>query len=127
MTAQSVSRCPDSPISLAKTLTVPRGRTPKEGRWDRGSDASPLTTSFTVPSPPAATMTSAPSWAASIARRVASPAAVVGRSFVWGLRRETSWMKRRALLPRADGLKMTEVTQGVSPILCGWDHEAVLR
>jgi hypothetical protein len=42
------------PISMANTLTVPTGKMPSF----TGNPATPLTTSLTVPSPPAATTVS---------------------------------------------------------------------
>ncbi len=57
----------------AKSAPDPAATTPSTGRMLRSSAISPLTTSFTVPSPPAATTVAAPARPASIASSVAWP------------------------------------------------------
>ena len=65
------------PSSQQSTLAVPPGRAAK------GTDepTMPLMTSLIVPSPPAATTTSAPLAMASVAKRPAVSGPVVGRSW----------------------------------------------
>src|SRR5579884_2518137 len=102
-------------ISFASTLAVPRGITASGRAWSR----MPLATAFTVPSPPAATMTSN-SASASRARRSASPGAgVVARTSTAQSRRRnsaTTLEKYPERAPPAAGLMITSSRRGRSGV-----------
>ena len=98
------------PISRAKTFIVPAGSTPSTV----GDPARPLTTSLSVPSPPAAITTGSPSAAKRAASSRASPAWFVGYSA-----KRSAWLSmNRSTRPpfwlRARGLKMSGYRCGVS-------------
>ena len=63
---------------MAKTFMVPEGRRPRAEGQEGPMEAMPLTTSLTVPSPPAATMMGSPAAAREAAMLRASPGMLVG-------------------------------------------------
>ena len=110
ITAHARRKSSGMPISRAKTLMVPSGSTPSRARAKpSGSSPIPLSTSFSVPSPPAATIPSKPSRTASAASARPPPGAVVGLS-AHSAPMASRWRRNRfALSPLAVGLKMTQM------------------
>ena len=81
---------------MAKTFMVPEGRSPRAEGQEGPAEAMPLTTSLTVPSPPAATMMGAPAAAREAAMSRASPAWLVGWRTMRSLRALSSSMRLSA-------------------------------